>query len=167
MESVQAPTGLSSTGGGAAGPVGWRGVRCGAPGRGRRSNLCGLSALATLFVFACTAAPARDLAELTVRDSTYLAPETMLPYSGRVTRHLPEEEGGLLLLEATLRDGTWEGEFTIYHSTGRIRYQGEMSGGARCGAWTENENPVEPENVYDAIKEDIESIVMFPECPEK
>ena len=137
------------------------------PGRRRRGFIHGLLALVAVALFACDSRPARDLGELIVQDSTYLDPETMLPYSGRVLRHFSGDEEGRMFLEATLRDGTWEGELTIYHTTGRIRYQGEMSGGARCGAWTENENPVEPESVYDAIKEDLESIVLYPECPEK
>ena len=137
------------------------------PGRRRRGFIHGLPALIAVALFACDSLPTRDLDELIVQDSTYLDPETMRPYSGRVLRHFPGDEDGRVFLEATLRDGTWKGELTIYHTTGRIRYQGEMSGGARCGAWTENENPVEPENVYDAIKEDLESIVLYPECPEK
>ncbi len=89
----------------------------------------------------------------------------MLPYSGRVFRNFPGEEERVQL-EATLRDGTWEGELTVYHETGRVRYQGEVSGGARCGGWIENEAPTAPETVYEAIKEDLESLVMYPGCPD-
>ncbi len=110
-------------------------------------------------------APTRELTELIVQDSTYLDPETMLPFSGRVFRDFSGTGGGRQL-DATMRDGTWEGELTVFHEGGRIRYQGEMSGGARCGAWVENENPTEPESVYEAIKEDLESLVMYPECPD-
>ena len=121
-------------------------------------------ALVVLALGGCQA-PSRELTELVVQDSTYLDPETMLPFSGRVFRNFSGEDGGPQL-EAAMRDGTWEGELTVYHESGRIRYQGEMSGGARCGAWVENENPAEPETVYEAIKEDLESLVMYPECPE-
>ena len=110
-------------------------------------------------------APPREITELVVQDSTYLDPETMLPYSGPVFRNFPADEGGTQF-EATLRDGTWEGELTIYHETGRVRYEGEMSGRAQCGAWIENENPVESESIYEAIKEDLESLVIYPDCPE-
>ena len=120
-------------------------------------------ALVVLALGGCQA-PSRELTELVVQDSTYLDPETMLPFSGRVFRNFAGEVGGLQL-EAAMREGTWEGELTVYHESGRIRYQGEMSGGARCGAWVENENPTEPETVYEAIKEDLESLVMYPECP--
>ncbi len=120
-------------------------------------------ALALLLLASCQAPP-RELTELVVQDSTYLDPETMLPFSGRVFRDFPGTGGGTQL-EAAMRDGTWEGELTVFHETGRIRYQGEMSGGARCGAWIENENPTEPESVYEAIKEDLESLVMYADCP--
>lgn len=120
---------------------------------------------AVLSLAACARTPPREITELVVQDSTYLDPETMLPYSGPVFRNFPGEDGGTQL-DATLRDGTWAGEFTIYHETGRIRYEGEMSGGAQCGAWIENENSVEPESAYEAIKEDLESLVIYPDCPE-
>ena len=115
-----------------------------------------------LALAACAQAPPREITELVVQDSTYLDPETMLPYSGPVFRNFPADEGGTQF-EATLRDGTWEGELTIYHETGRVRYEGEMSGGAQCGAWIENENPVESESIYEAIKEDLESLVIYPD----
>ena len=90
----------------------------------------------------------------------------MLPFSGPVFRNFPGEDGRVQL-ETTMRDGTWEGELTVYHETGRVRYQGEMSGGAQCGGWIENEVAAEPESVYEAIKEDLESLVMYPACPER
>lgn len=121
-------------------------------------------ALAALSAFACTRTPPRELTELVVQDSTYLDPETMLPHTGPVLHTFPGDEGRVQL-EATLRDGTWEGELTVFHQTGRVRYQGEMSGGARCGAWVENENPTAPESAYEAIKEDLESLVIYPDCP--
>lgn len=113
---------------------------------------------------ACTQIPPREVTELVVQDSTYLDPVTMLPYSGPVFRNFPGEEGRTQF-EATLRDGTWEGELTVYHGTGRVRYQGQMSGGAQCGGWIENEDWVEPETVYEAIKQDLEALVIYPDCP--
>ncbi len=139
-------------------------------------------AVAALLWAGCLGAPPRELGELVLQDSTYLDPATMLPYSGAVVRSfrggglgdgggggggLGHGEGGAdrrLELEATLLDGVWEGEFTVYHETGRVRYEGEMSAGVPCGAWVEQENPVEPESVYEAIKQDLESLVMYPEC---
>ena len=123
-----------------------------------------LACLLAPVLFACVA-PARNLEELIIQDSTYLDPVSMLPYSGRVIRHFQGEDS-LLQLEATLRGGTWEGELTVYHESGRVRYQGEMSGGAQCGGWIENENATEPETVYQAITEDLESLVIYPECPD-
>ena len=114
----------------------------------------------------CFPAPGRSLEELVVQDSTYVDPETMAPYTGPVFRMFPGDSSSVQL-RATLRGGTWEGGLTVYHRTGRIRYQGEMTGGARCGAWTENEQPAAPESVYQAIKEDLESLVMYPACPER
>ncbi|MGI9626056.1 MAG: hypothetical protein ACR2QM_04415 [Longimicrobiales bacterium] len=113
----------------------------------------------------CTGAPPRDIAELVVQDSTYLDPETATPYTGPVFKRFVDGED--IQVEAVLVDGTWEGELTIYHTTGRIRYQGEMSGGAQCGGWVENEATVAPESAYEAIKEDLESLVMYPACPEQ
>ena len=122
-------------------------------------------ALAALAIASCSGPPSRPLTELVVRDSTYFDPATGLPFSGRVFHDFGGEEGGRQL-EAAMRDGTWEGELAVYHPTGRIRYEGEMSGGARCGVWVENENPVEPQSAYQAIREDLESLVVYAECPE-
>ena len=136
--------------------------------RGRRITSAGARGwlvVVGLLALAGCQGPPRELTELVVQDSTYLDPETMLPFSGRVFRNFPGEDGAPQL-EAVMRDGTWEGELTVFHETGRVRYQGEMSGGARCGAWVENESPTEPESFYEAIKEDLESLVMYEECPE-
>jgi len=133
-----------------------------------RMNRCAvrLACLLAPALFACAPTPTRNLDALIIQDSTYLDPVSMLPYSGRVVRHFPGEDS-LLQLEAGLRNGTWEGELTVYHESGRVRYQGEMSGGAQCGGWIENENPAEPETVYQAITEDLESLVIYPECPDE
>ena len=88
----------------------------------------------------------------------------MLPYSGPVFRDFPGAEGRVQI-EATLSEGTWEGELTVYHETGRIRYQGDMAQGTQCGGWVEQDDPDTPGSMYEEIKQDLESLVMYPECP--
>lgn len=117
-------------------------------------------------LFGCAGPDGRDLGELVVRDSVYLDPETLGPYSGAVFRVFAPEDGGGVQLRATLRDGAWEGEMTIYHSTGRIRQQGETAGGVKCGGWIENERSDVPESLYEEIKADLESLVMYAPCPD-
>lgn len=117
-----------------------------------------------LLLGACFGPPPRDLAELIVEDSTYLDPATQAPYAGPVFRSFPELPD-VIQLESTLADGTWQGELTVYHRTGRIRYQGEMSEGVQCGAWVENDEPEVPGSLYEEIKEELESLVMYPPCP--
>lgn len=116
-------------------------------------------------LWSCDLAPTRSLDELTVVDSTYVDPDTGEPYSGYVTARWPERMGGGSRLEARLLAGTWEGEFTLYHPTGRIRQQGVMSGGAPCGGWVENENPAVPESMLQEVTEELESLVIYGECP--
>ena len=123
--------------------------------------------LSASLLLGCFEAAGRDLDELVVRDSLYVDPETLAPYSGRVFRVFPVGDGGGVQLEATLRDGAWEGEMTVYHSTGRVRQQGSTAGGAKCGGWIENEQPEAPESVYDQIKDDLESLVMYAPCPRR
>lgn len=118
------------------------------------------------FLWSCDIAPTRSLDELTVVDSTYVVPETGEPYSGNVTAQWPERLGGRSRLEAGLVNGTWEGEFTLYHPTGRIRSKGWMSGGAPCGGWVENENPTVPESMLQEVTEELESLVIYGDCPE-
>lgn len=69
-------------------------------------------------------------------------------------------------MEALLEDGAWEGEFTLYHSTGRIRLQGLMSRGTQCGGWVENENPEPPTSMLAEVIEDLESLVIYEACPD-
>jgi len=123
----------------------------------RMASLC-------LLVGACVGPAPRDLAELIVEDSTYLDPDTRTPYTGSVFRSFPERPGQTQL-ESRLADGTWHGELTVYHSTGRVRYQGEMSAGVQCGGWVENEESRPPGSLYEEVKEDLESLVMYPPCP--
>jgi hypothetical protein len=124
-----------------------------------------------LLVLACGHAiepsvPAKDLAELVIRDSTYYAPETMVPYTGpvfsRFTLH-PDQ----VQLEGRLQDGTWDGELRIYHRDGRIRYEGRFEHGERCGAWTENTDPRPQTNVLDELKDGIESLALYPPCSDE
>ncbi|NJD19044.1 MAG: hypothetical protein FIA95_07165 [Gemmatimonadetes bacterium] len=117
-------------------------------------------------LWSCAPGPAADLGTLVLRDSTYLEPGTLEPFSGRVVRHFtdaPEK----VELKGTLVDGTWEGELTVYHESGRIRYQGQLSAGAPCGAWVENREDAEAASVYETLLQDVESLGVYPDCPER
>ncbi len=115
-------------------------------------------------ISACSA-PARDIEQLVLQDSTYFVEETMEPFSGRVFKSFAEDPG-TVQLTGFLRDGLWNGELTVYFSSGRIRYQGELVDGERCGAWYEDRNEETPEDIYGQLLEEIESLAMFPPCPE-
>ena len=110
------------------------------------------------------AAPERDLRELVVRGSTYLAPETMAPFSGRVFRPFPGDSTRTEV-EGRLVDGTWHGELVVYHPSGRLRYAGSFAHGEKCGPWTEGLLDREPVNLYDELTSDIESMGIYPSCP--
>jgi hypothetical protein len=120
--------------------------------------------LALLLAGACFQGRPANLDTLVLQDSTYLAPGTREPFTGRVVRYFPGDSGRVQI-EGTLRDGTWEGELTVYHRSGRIRYQGRLAGGAPCGAWTENREDAEAGNLYLLLKQDIESMGIYPPCP--
>lgn len=113
---------------------------------------------------ACFRGPPTELDTLVLRDSTYLVPGTLEPFSGRVVRHF-EGDSSRVQIEGTLEDGTWEGELTVYHPSGRIRYQGRLSAGSPCGAWLENRDDEETESLYLMLKRDIESMGIYPSCP--
>ena len=49
---------------------------------------------------------------------------------------------------------------------GRIRYMGRFANGDRCGAWTENQDPDPPGSIYQELKQEIESMGLYPPCPE-
>ena len=121
--------------------------------------------LLVLLCSGCLSQPPRDLDELFVQDSTYYAPETMEPFQGVVYRSFPDDPDRIQL-EATMKDGTWNGELTIYHETGRIHMQGELVDGVQCGGWVENEDENPPASLYEELKQDLESLVMYPECPQ-
>ena len=113
----------------------------------------------------CSVEPPSELGTLVLRDSTYLAPETLEPFSGRVLRHFADAPDKVQV-EGTLANGTWEGELTVYHRSGRIRFQGRLAAGVRCGAWVENREDVELTSVYETLIQDVESMGIYPDCPE-
>jgi len=113
---------------------------------------------------ACAVQPPTDLDTLVQRDSTYLAPETLEPFSGRVVRRFANA-ADRIQIEGTLQDGIWEGELTVYHESGRIRYQGDMHAGAQCGAWVENREDEEAGSAFSTLMRDVESLSLYPECP--
>lgn len=118
-----------------------------------------------LFTSSCLGARATDLDALVRRDSTYLSPGTMQPFSGKVVRNFPDKRGHVQI-EGTLEAGIWEGEFTAYHESGRIRYQGQMSKGAPCGAWLDNRDDDPPGSILDELERDIRSMGVYPPCPD-
>ncbi len=123
-------------------------------------------ALVLLCFAACSRGYPTELGTLVQKDSTYLAPGTLLPFSGPVVRHFagaPDK----VQIQGTLENGTWEGELTVYHVSGRIRYQGRLSAGAPCGAWVENREDKEAGSLYLMLKQDIESMGIYPECPDR
>ena len=119
-----------------------------------------------LCLVACFQGPPTDLGTLVQKDSTYLSPGTLEPFSGRMVRYFTDAPPKVQI-EGTLESGTWEGELTVYHVSGRIRYQGRLSAGAPCGAWAENREHEAAESLYLMLKQDIESMGIYPECPER
>ncbi len=89
----------------------------------------------------------------------------MEPYSGRVFRPF-DDDPTAIRLSGSLKDGRWNGELTVYHPTGHIRYQGELMAGERCGAWLENRDEDPPGDVLAQVMEEIESLAMYPPCSE-
>jgi len=63
-----------------------------------------LTLLAVLLIGCGEAIPPRSLHELTIQDSTYLDPETLLPYTGRVFRMF-ETDAEMRQLRGELVDG--------------------------------------------------------------
>lgn len=114
---------------------------------------------------ACADGAPADLDVLVLRDSTYLTPGTLEPFTGRVVRYFPGD-GAKVQIEGRLEEGTWEGELTVYHESGRIRYQGRLAAGSPCGAWVENREDEAAESLYRMLKQDIESMGIYPPCPE-
>ena len=108
---------------------------------------------------------ATDLGSLVRTDTTYLAPETLKPFSGHVVQHFADDPHRVQI-DGTLRKGIWEGELTVYYKSGRIRYQGEMSRGAPCGAWLDNRDDEKKGSVFEELKRDIQSMGVYPPCPD-
>ena len=131
-------------------------------GRGRGATWL----LVAFMASACSAlSPERDLTELVLQDSTYLTPDAMVPYTGDVFKYFPDNRGKVQL-RGHLRDGTWNGELTVYHPNGRIRYLGQLAAGVKCGVWTENMDPNPPESLYRELKQEVERMGLYPACPE-
>ena len=58
------------------------------------------------------------------------------------------------------------GELTVYYPSGRMRYQGELVDGEHCGAWLEDRGENPPADLPTEVMEEIESLAMYPECPD-
>lgn len=106
----------------------------------------------------------RDLSTLVVVDSLYVDPGSGEPFSGPVYRPFPSEPDRIQI-EGRLQEGTWDGEFRVFHGNGRIRYMGSFDAGSRCGAWTENIDSTRSGSVYEALLDEIESLGVYPPCP--
>ena len=124
-----------------------------------------LTVLLVLSSLACGSPPARDLDSLMLQDSTYLEPETLEPFSGDVFKTFSDRPEDMQLT-GSLRDGAWNGELTVFHATGRIRYQGRLVDGTQCGAWIENRESAVPESIYEQLTQEIESLGLYPPCPD-
>ncbi len=111
----------------------------------------------------CRDAGVRALDELRVVDSVYVDPETDRPYTGRIERRF-EADSTSVQIAARLRDGVWDGEMTVYHPNGRIRYMGSFRGGDRCGPWIENADSVSDLGAFEDLVREIESMGLYPPC---
>lgn len=120
----------------------------------------------SLLLAACGGPEPRDLTTLVVRDSLYVEPVAGEPFSGPVFRHF-EDAPGTVQLEGTLEEGSWHGEFLVYHPNGRVRYMGSFDRGDRCGPWTENADSASNRSVYEDLVDEIESLGVYPPCPER
>lgn len=108
----------------------------------------------------------RDLSTLAVVDSLYVDPGSGEPFSGPVFRPFPSDPDRTQI-EGRLLEGTWDGEFRVYHGNGRIRYMGSFDAGSRCGPWTENIDSTRSGSVYEELLDEIESLGMYPPCPQR
>ncbi len=125
-----------------------------------------LVSFVALFVACSGEPPPRDLSTLVVRDSLYVLPETDELYTGPVYRDF-DGAPGQVQLEGRLADGTWDGEMLVYHPNGAIRYMGSFHEGSRCGPWTENADSVRNQSIYEELVDEIESLGVYPPCPER
>jgi hypothetical protein len=115
------------------------------------------------FLVGCVGPAPRDLVDLISEDSTYVDPGTGLPYSGPVSSAFSSDPRKVEI-EGELLNGEWDGELTVYHLNGRVRYMGSFVAGERCGPWTENADSVAPVNVYAELFSEIESMGIYPPC---
>lgn len=127
----------------------------------RRAFLLALAAFA-----ACGPPPARALDELSVVDSTYVDPDTGVPYSGPVVRFFDDDPDRLQLV-GSLAEGIWDGELVIYHPNGRVRYMGSFELGDRCGPWVENADSTATLNAYEDLVREVETLGMYPPCTDE
>lgn len=130
----------------------------------RRRVAAVLVAVATIAAAACSHPVPVELSTLVVQDSTYLDATTREPFSGPVVRHFMDHPDKVQL-EGTLENGVWEGEMTVYHESGRIRYQGALSRGAPCGTWVENQDDEKPKSAFQELNQAINSLGLYPSCP--
>lgn len=110
-----------------------------------------------------SAVATQDLGSLTVADSLYRDAATGEPWSGPVYRPFAEDSTRVQI-QGTLLDGTWDGEFRVFHLNGRIRYEGSFANGERCGPWTENADSVSLGSVYEELERMVESMGIYPPC---
>lgn len=116
---------------------------------------------------ACADRPApRDLSTLTVVDSVYVDPASGVPFTGPVFRPFAADPEHAQV-EGALLEGQWHGELRVFHPNGRVRYMGAFDAGARCGPWTENADSLPDGSVYERLLDEIESLGVYPPCPER
>ena len=120
--------------------------------------------VAVALLTGCAELTARNIDELVVQDSMYFHPETLEPYTGPVFKRF-DSDAGQVQLRARLEGGTFNGELVVYHRDGRLRFEGTMANGTQCGGWYENEDESPPDDEWEALKRDLESIVVYPACP--
>lgn len=107
----------------------------------------------------------RNLDELVLQDSLYLEPTSLEPYTGPVFRPFADEPG-TNQVEGVLASGLWNGEIRVYHENGRLRYQGWLTDGEKCGAWIENRDAEPPGDVLAELKQEVESMGLYAPCPD-
>ena len=122
-----------------------------------------LALLIVLFTACAEATPPRALDELVIRDSLYLDPETLAPYTGPVFRMF-EDDLEKEQIRGKLTNGLWSGDMVVYHQNGRVRYMGSFVDGERCGAWSENRDAEPPEDIFAELRQEVESMGLYPEC---
>jgi hypothetical protein len=116
-----------------------------------------------LGLVACSGPVPRDLGELVVRDSLYVDPATGEAFSGPVVRAFASD-AERVEVEGALLDGAWDGELTVYHPNGRIRYMGSFRAGERCGPWTENADSTSVGSALEMLLREVETMGLYPPC---